>query len=142
MGYNWDRRMNRELKFRAWSIEYEKFLDCDTSQLHYYLKGYANPVHFNLDYKTITVQQYTGILDKDGKEIYEGDILEWGMSFSEDPFPKLRFVEFNDRQLIWKVVEVGDYPVSVDYLYEAISPSTRWCRVVGNIFENPELLKQ
>ena len=88
-----------------------------------------------------SIQQYTAMKDKDGKDIYEGDILEWGMSLDDTPSQRLRFVEFHELQLIWKVVDVGELPASVSYLYEAKQPSTRWCRVVGNIFENPELLK-
>jgi uncharacterized phage protein (TIGR01671 family) len=93
--------------------------------------------------ENFTVLQYTGLKDKNGKEVYEGDIVRWGMSHDlKNAFPKLRFVEFCERQLIYKVVEVGDLPSSLDYLYEAKQPSTRWCEVIGNIFENPELLKQ
>lgn len=87
------------------------------------------------------VQQYTGMVDINGIELYEGDIVEWGMSHDMiNPFPRLRVIEFYLPQLIYKVVEVGDLPSSVDYLYEASPKSTRWCKVIGNIFENPELL--
>jgi len=93
--------------------------------------------------ENFTVLQYTGLKDKNGKEVYEGDIVRWGMSHDlKNAFPKLRFVEFCERQLIYKVVEVGDLPSSLDYLYEAKQPSTRWCEVIGNIYKNPELLKQ
>ncbi len=85
--------------------------------------------------------KFTGQKDVNETDIYEGDLIEWGMSHDQiKAFPRLRFVEFNEKQLIYKVVEVGDLPSSVDYLYEAAPKSTRWCKVVGNIYENPELL--
>lgn len=135
----------RELKFRVWDKLEERFTTCDEGyQGHYVLslKGEFHNLQNGSGGKEYIVQQYTGMKDRNGKEVYEGDIVKWGMSHDQETaFPRLRVVEFNEKQLIYKVVEVGEYPASVDYLYEAIQPSTRWCEVVGNTFENSELLE-
>ena len=132
----------RDLKIRVWGEQGGRFLKLSDG-FRFDIEGrlWSNiPNTESIDESEFVIQQYSGMSDKNGKEIYEGDILEWGMSYDHTPFPKLRFVEFYLPQLIYKAVEVGDSPVSVEYLFEAAPNSTRWCKVIGNIFENPELL--
>jgi uncharacterized phage protein (TIGR01671 family) len=130
--------MQREIKFRVWDKAENEFSDVSEYDSLNWFDRFRDPKIP----ETLTIQQYTGAKDRAGVEIYEGDIIKYGMSYDQEkPLPKLRFVEFYEPQLIYKIVEVGDHPVSVDYLYEAIGDSTRWCEVIGNIFENPELLK-
>lgn len=69
-----------------------------------------------------TVGQYTGLTDKNGKRIFEGDILkwdsqEWGCKYNE-------LVEWNYELLSGRV---NDW--------------RQWCEVIGNIHDNPELLE-
>ena len=71
-----------------------------------------------------TVGQYTGLKDKNGKEIYEGDILHlWGGEYCQG------YYEFNQ---IFTVKDLSDS----FYLGECEN-----IEVLGNIYENPELLK-
>jgi uncharacterized phage protein (TIGR01671 family) len=146
----------REIKFRYWDLEYKDWVelpaligDYQADSYRTYSDPFPMSSFMNGEYQErltdglLVIQQYTGLKDQNGVEIYEGDIVEWGMSLDQiNPFPKLRYVEFCERQLIYKVVEVGDLPSSLDYLYEAAPMSTRWCRVVGSIHENPELIEQ
>lgn len=81
------------------------------------------------------LMQYTGLKDKNGKEIYEGDVLRMS-AFS----PELNIVRFNRggfciEPILEAPLEAGFWP---DIKYAEDDGS----EVIGNIYENPELLKQ
>lgn len=79
------------------------------------------------------LMQYTGLKDKNGKEIYEGDILHLELG---------SFAEYADEQEMF-IVGKNNIHDECCYLknaiiqYDGVS-----CEVVGNIYENPELLEQ
>lgn len=81
-----------------------------------------------------TIGQFTGLKDKNGKEIYEGDIIQW---FETD---------FNDAAMELSVVVFSDscWCRKVDDIIEPINWGDKECNeeVIGNIHENQELLKQ
>ena len=78
--------------------------------------------------KPDTIGQFTGLLDRNGKEIYEGDIL----TCPED-------VDFLPETVIF---EEGCFMAKDDYTTIAMNAiDTDYRNITGNIFDNPELLK-
>ncbi|MGG7215378.1 YopX family protein [Clostridium nigeriense] len=119
----------REIKFRVWDSERKKILPI---QRHSFKTGESMPYGWNVEYVFEDLMQYTGLKDKNGKEIYEGDIVKAYESnivceviFSEGAMFMLRW---NDKK--WGNNEYHHYGVRAFTL-----------EVIGNIYENPELLE-
>ena len=132
--------MTREIKFRAKKINKNEFV------IGYYLpmaEGYRHYIYLALEYLNEhsrfeidpkTLGQYTGLNDKNGKEIYEGDIVEITQK-TETLLDKVIY----DNHLCGFRFEglVNHYCDFCDWLREGAE-----FEVVGNLFENPELLKE
>ena len=103
----------REIKFRAWDTRLKRMFVPDYLGLNDG-KCFADTQRSPLDFE---VMQYTGLKDRDGIEIYEGDILEPKCNGIR-PF----VVKFDNGAFNASKFKVGD------------------CVVTGNQFENPELL--
>lgn len=121
----------RPIKFRAW-VEGEGhwFMTYDLAFDEY------EPLNDQLAYQE-NLMQYTGLKDKNGKEIYEGDI-------AKDFQGKLYYVLWDDAGFSWAWYQ-NNYPHG---LYKSAGSETiNWqrriesCEVIGNIYENSELLK-
>lgn len=115
--------MARELKFRVWdNVDYmsSPFTLQDVQ---------AGKIKFTTDCQ---IMQFTGLLDKNWKEIYEGDILE---SVSGYKYA----VEYKDGCFMW-----CNEPIVYDEDEEEamrFSMNADWSTIIGNIYENPELIK-
>lgn len=87
--------------------------------------------HFNHEQViSETVGQFTGLFDHYGKEIYEGDILKFYSD--EEGFIEVRFVR-GVFAFLWKGNLDDELPIN--------APTQEWAQVIGNIHDNPELLK-
>lgn len=136
--------MKREIKFRAWDSKSKKMLESfDVSQ-----DGYVGIVNMFETHEPIydaVLLQYTGQKDKNGKEIYEGDIIEALSLFKLTPEFKIKGkILFNERGY-WVAEEINPKYSEQEYLYELTKQDgdgTIRCEIIGNIYEHPHLLTQ
>lgn len=130
----------RELKFRIWdnhtkryvTFVYETNKDC---YLFIAPSGYVTAFNCygeEIDFEDgrFVVQQYTGLKDKNGKDIYEGDIVKLSLLHYEIMNVYGQFIATCPNYCHY------NWPKFENFVREA-----RCSEVVGNIFDNPELLK-
>lgn len=117
----------REIKFRCWNKEHKKMYE---QQDPYVIQA----VIFGNDYNgVVEVMQYIGLKDKNGKEIYEGDILKlFNDEIGSDiPCNFIGEVEYYESGFF-----VDNHK---DYGCPVFQEIAEWL-IIGNIYENPELL--
>ena len=124
----------REYKFRAWDKEEERML-----------------IHNDLTYtdvfwtacdldKFVVLMQFTGLKDKNGKEIYEGDIAKyqneiWYVTHFQGSFCLERKGTKNTFTKPTGEILINDEPYEEKMYWGSVE-------VIGNIYENPELTKK
>lgn len=119
--------MSREIKFRAW--DGEKIQEVHLLGLHWEAEK-DPPIYIDMPnsdevphYSDCPLMQYTGLKDKNGVEIFEGDIIQ-------------RYEGATPCKVVW--YEYGwCYQEGDDDPYPILKAE----KVIGNIYENPEMLK-
>jgi len=116
----------REIKFRAWNTDYLKPI------MEYFgLKETMGKSYNSLHkFQDKEIMQFTGLTDCEGREIYEGDIVldsydDWHVAYE---------VAYDTANAAFMLHRDGD-------CYEFDSPANATASLIGNIFENPELIK-
>lgn len=126
----------REIKFRAW--------DKNSEYMHSNVQSgvYEDPDEWTdfdvvLGLERFEVMQYTGLKDKNGNEIYEGDVVDYLGDIELVNRNVLRVIEYKNEEACY----VARLPVGVDG-EEAVYLNEHDFKVIGNIYENPELLEE
>ena len=122
--------MKRELKFRAWDGQRmtNSGIMFNTSKgtlevpVQYSIQNAEIPEHLQMK-----IMQYSGLKDKNGKEIYEGDLMEAKEGMMQ--------VYFIDGKYILMWADNGTH-------YCDLNEANRTFEVCGNIYQNKKLLKQ
>lgn len=124
----------REAKFRQWISRYKR--------MHYGI-GIVKDGHWagppSVTFSVDPIMQFTGLLDRNGKEIYEGDIIKYHYFYfadgSEIEKEYVCSVKYDDSFANFDAMDKEGF---AHFLGNA---SDDGIEVIGNIYENPELLK-
>jgi len=117
----------RTIKFRAWDLFNGEMAYSD--KYPHIAKFFFYVDSLLAGENGIELMQFTGLLDKNGKEIYEGDITKDSTGVC--------LIDWNDKLASFCLRRNG---WAFDHFFgEAVDPSD--VEVIGNIYENPELLK-
>ena len=141
--------MNRVIKFRIWDKRNKIFLNSRQGDYEYMVEGLSNGQlscvrrflgEYDGIYSEVVIQQFTSLLDKNGKEIYEGDII--GSHVSEKPCNYIvKWGETRSDYCGFVLNPVFINPPKFTYI---IHNFKMWMaegfEVLGNIFENSDLL--
>jgi len=133
--------MEREIKFRGWDTILKSMVEVFTIHWNsdneiiggYFLNKYGEENTFDTELQKLELMQFTGLKDRNGKEIYEGDICRFGsgrikeieykgggFGFQPDKEWRTEFVSFSGH---------NEFKILMEHI-----------EVIGNIYETPKLL--
>lgn len=135
--------MSREIKFRLWSKICKIFIETNNPNLEFVINnnGYLYSIEnfygeiYVLPQMDIEVLQFTGLQDINGKEIYEGDILKYNFPY-DGRLKHISPVTYLETQASFGLKDIYGNEIP---LYRITA--NNYFEVVGNIYENPELLE-
>ena len=120
--------MKREIKFRAWHEDAKEYCECETSHM-FRLVEEGHPVQ---------IEQFTGLHDFNGVEIYEWDVVTI-KDYDDGDYYMTGVVKFGVRGYpAFEVYDVNGNQYTDEY--NSLTNDELKIEIIGNIHQNPELL--
>lgn len=135
----------REIKFRAWNGRAKQMAQYVTAIQMGDTQGTPSSVNvivnghnetWEVEHDKVELMQYTGMKDKNGNNIYEGDIVMWGdMAGLHEKPVRVAVVRFDPDICFDSNVGIFDYG---NFAYKE---TDKYLTVIGNVYANPDLLE-
>ena len=135
----------REIKFRAWVKKDRKMTAITDLEYSWKERKLINVCDETFEYliENVELMQFTGLKDKNKKEIYDGDILEYYIE-DKEYFKELYEISYSEERACWQIniIKKCNHTNSPQFYLRHLTQTDDSCfKIVGNKFENPELLK-
>jgi len=121
---------NREIKFRAWHLPTKKMFEvyslCPNAVFENSMDGVHTSATLPAEREDCVLQQFTSLKDKNGVDIYEGDIVKTN-------YGKMGVVKFHKERASFIINDNEHFNCQ---LFQEMP----YLEIIGNIYENPELL--
>lgn len=130
--------MNRKIKFKAWVMKEKEMTEVLSFEMRedgklYVL--YKDNTKCTLGKFAVELLQFTGLIDKKGREIYEGDVVS--IRIAETSIEHKTVVKFRNGAFIANIIDKNDY---IYIFHHGFNKDD--FEVLGNIYENSELVEE